>query len=400
MDFRSMNELRIDADLRNTNNWNNPVDEFNRFFRFSDGKGINNVSGFRPKSRSSGVKDIENCAFCVLVTTFEEVEWPDSLDQETGVFTYFGDKREEGDLHVTEVGGNRLLRTAFNHLHTGNRTEIPPFLVFQRRRLPDGTYMRFVGLAAPGGRGVSAYDDLVAVWRVKEKTRFQNYRARFSILNEPAIAKEWLEDLVRNVPAVKSVHCPPSWKEWVQTGRYDPLTCERTHEPRSRIDQEPRSEVERRLLELIRGTFTDREFEFAAAELVQMMDPRFSDFLVTQRGRDGGRDALGSYTVGHDSHRIKLSVIVEAKLWDPNREIGVKPMARLISRIKHRDIGVFVSTSFFGKQVQLELIEDNHPVILISGGDIARLLIANELDVPAKFGGWASRIKHRSTSLA
>ena len=45
-----MDELRIDALNRNTNNFKAEADQFNRFFRFADGRGINNTSGFRPKS--------------------------------------------------------------------------------------------------------------------------------------------------------------------------------------------------------------------------------------------------------------------------------------------------------------------------------------------------------------
>ena len=75
-----MDELRVDASYRNTGNWKKPHDEFNRFFRFADGKGINNTAGFRPKSRAGGNTDVTACAFCVLVTNFGEHEWPDLLD--------------------------------------------------------------------------------------------------------------------------------------------------------------------------------------------------------------------------------------------------------------------------------------------------------------------------------
>ena len=88
--------LLVDASYRNTNDWKQPQDVFNRFFRFSDGKGINNTSGFRPKSKIQDKIDIVHCAFCVLVTNFGETEWPDSLDHENGIFTYYGDNRAPG----------------------------------------------------------------------------------------------------------------------------------------------------------------------------------------------------------------------------------------------------------------------------------------------------------------
>lgn len=392
-----MNELRIDLSLRNTNNPNNPNDVFNRFFRFSDGRGINNTSGFRAKSKADQTTDIENCAFCLLVTTFGEAEWPDSLDYESGVFTYFGDKRTEGDLHKTTVGGNRLLRNIFNKLHVDQRELIPPILVFENYKGVDGSYMRFLGLVAPGAQGVSSFDDLVAVWRIKDRNRFQNYRSLFTVLKENLVSKVWLEDLVNGINPSDSIYCPLSWKRWVETGIYDPLTCQRKREPRSKENQAPQNNNESNVLKNVMEGFSDREFEFAAVSIVELMDPRFKDFIVTQRSRDGGRDAIGTYQVGHADHQIQLTAIVEAKLWKENSDIGVKPMSRLISRIKHRDIGVFITTSCFNKQVQKELIDDNHPVILISGGDIARVLIANELDLPEKFFAWSENIKKHAS---
>lgn len=128
------------------------------------------------------------------------------------------------------------------------------------------------------------------------------------------------------------------------------------------------------------ASLTPRQFEFAAAELLTLMDARFIDRTVTREVRDGGRDVIAQYLVGHGDHAIPLHVSVEAKLWNESSAVGVKPMMRLVSRLKHRDFGVFITTSFFDKTVQEELIEDGHPVILVSGGDIARILIANELE--------------------
>lgn len=385
-------DLHIDGSYRNTNNPNNPNDVFNRFFQFRDGRGINNVSGFRAKSKAEGSRDIEKCGFCLLVTNFGETEWPDELDRESGLFTYYGDNRRDGLLHETAVGGNRLLRRVFTDVHTGQREPIPPFLVFERHKKSGKTYMRFLGLAAPGARGVSAFDDLVAVWRVSGVTRFQNYRALFTILKEEITPRAWLEDLVDGVSPAGSRHCPKAWSQWVSTGLYKPLTCERGFEPRTLKDQLPQNDAERVILDQILNGLTDRQFEFAAAALVNLMDERFSQMTVTPRVRDRGRDAVGQYRVGHHNHQVHLEVLVEAKRWGQNNNVGVEPMARLISRIKHRDIGVFVTTTCFNQQVQEELIEDRHPVILVSGGDIARILIARELDGKVKLSAWLDLI--------
>jgi hypothetical protein len=141
----------------------------------------------------------------------------------------------------------------------------------------------------------------------------------------------------------------------------------------------PRSPRELQVLQAVHSALSDREFEFAASALTGLIDARFVDLVVTRPVRDGGRDGIGSYRVGHDQHQVMLSVFVEAKRWRMDRAVGVKPMMRLIARLKHRDVGVFITTSFFDQQVQRELIEDNHPVLLVTGGDVARILIQNEL---------------------
>ncbi len=89
---------------------------------------------------------------------------------------------------------------------------------------------------------------------------------------------------------------------------------------------------------------------------------------------------VATYRIGHDLHAVILEASIEAKRWKTDSAIGVKPMMRLISRLKHRDLGVLVTTSYFDKQVQQELIEDGHPVLLVSGDDIARLLISKDFD--------------------
>jgi len=387
--------LRVDKTYKNTNNWKNKEDQFNKFFRFSDGKGINNVSGFRPKSNNlTPENDIISSAFCVLITNFGETEWPDDLDLETGVFTYFGDNRSPGTiLDETTIGGNKLLQTTFSHLHTQSRNLVKPFLCFESLKISGKSYMKFLGLAAPGAQGVSSTEDLVAVWKVKGNDRFQNYKSIFTILNEDEVSKSWLEDLVSGVTSTDSIYCPKSWLAWVNTGIYNALECKREIKPRSKLDQSPSTNEEKQVLDYIINNLSDREFEYASAEIVRLIDKSFKDLVVTRASKDGGRDVIGTYHLGHSKHQVRLSVYIEAKKWKQSSSIGVKPMMRLISRLRSRDIGVFITSSFFDKQVQSELIEDGHPVMLISGGDISKVLINSDLSSPNSLSAWVSGIK-------
>jgi len=375
-------------------NWTHESDQFNKFFRFSDNRGITNAQGFRPKSLSGGSTAITDCVFCLLITTLREPEWPDALERDAGVFTYYGDNRDAGAaIADTHIGGNRLLERVFERLHVGDRRSIPPFLAFQKYvGASGGTYMRFLGLAVPGAQGMSSLEDLVAVWRRTGDERFQNYKATFTILNDSEVSHAWLDAIVSGDEPLAATGCPPAYARWVQTGRYIPLITEPKSTPRTKTEQQPKTAQEVNVLEYVK-TFTPRQFEYAAADLLGMMDARFVDIRVTREVRDGGRDVIAKYKVGHGDHGIPLDVSVEAKLWDRAGAVGVKPMMRLISRLKRRDFGVFITTTFFDKTVQEELIEDGHPVILVSGGDIARILIENEI-VGSSLDRWIDGIRN------
>ena len=124
--------------------------------------GVGALGGFR-KATSNG-----RVLFCALVSSLVDLDWPDELDELSGVFTYYGDNRRPGKpLHDTPLGGNRMLRDWFDALHDGRREEIPPLFVFTNG--PKGRDKVFRGLVVPGVAGMSADRDLVAVWRKGRK---------------------------------------------------------------------------------------------------------------------------------------------------------------------------------------------------------------------------------------
>lgn len=56
-------------------------------------------------------------AYVVLYTSMEELEWPDYLDEETGIFRYYGDNRQPGRaLTDTKKKGKFNFR---NHIFKG-----------------------------------------------------------------------------------------------------------------------------------------------------------------------------------------------------------------------------------------------------------------------------------------
>ncbi len=365
--------LTIDVNYRNTNNWRNGHDEFNSFFRFADGLGINNNAGFRFKRRVGGKSAVDDAAFVILVTALAEAQWPDALDLQTGLFVYYGDNRTPNrEIAKTPIGGNGFLEKHFDRLHTGKREEVTPVLVFQS----SPGVMRFLGLVVPGADGMTSDDDLVAVFRVAEGRRFANYRATFTVLDTMDVSKAWLEDLVGGVVPAKSAHCPKAWRVWVETGKIHALRAAMGPRPRTKAQQEPQDPAERAVLDTVTEALSARQFEFLAREVVALLGRRHIDaaeLMVTRASVDGGFDVAGSFVFGHGHHSVRLPLRAEAKKWKGS--IGIKEMKRLISRMRHRFLGVFVTTSWFNEQVQKELIEDEVPIVLVSGGDLARLLL-------------------------
>ena len=65
----------------------------------------------------------------------------------------------------------------------------------------------------------------------------------------------------------------------------------------------------------------------------------------------------------------------------------MKEVSRLISRLRHRQFGVLVTTSVIARQAYEEVREDRHPIIFISGRDITEILIKNGYNTGDRVSG-------------
>ena len=54
-------------------------------------------------------------------------------------------------------------------------------------------------------------------------------------------------------------------------------------------------------------------------------------------------------------------------------------MSRLISRIRYRQFGILVTTSFVNSQAYSEVIEDGHPILIVTASNIADILRRNAI---------------------
>ena len=349
---------------------------------------VGNSGGFRKCKKSVKGKKINEPAYVCIFSTGEELEWRDELDRTLGRFTYWGDNRKAGNpICKTGLGGNAFLQEIFNNNSLGLRKKIAPVFVFQKA---GGRDVIFLGLAVPGDRRIRPQDSLVAVWAQNNDGRYQNYKSVFTILDVSEIDRRWLHDLEYN-DGYSSPYAPKVWKKWVDKGTYTPLITEKNPIQYRRKNEQipPHSSEEFKMLQAIIDYFPDPyDFEECACKIAQIMDSNIIQISTTRRVRDGGRDANGKYRVGNPSNGIELEFALEAKRYDVNSSVGVKETSRLISRIKNRQFGIIVTTSYVGNQAYKEIIEDQHPIIIISGKDIIDILVKAGINDLNMVNGW------------
>jgi hypothetical protein len=350
--------------------------------------GVDNGAGFRHLGQRPNVNTLK---LVVLKSSLSDLNWPDSLDRERGLFVYYGDNHSPHELHDTPRQGNLILRNLFAEAHnTRSSQHFPPILLFGNT----GTFrdVQFLGLAVPGAEGLSGDDDLVAVWRTAANgARFQNYKAIFTVLDVPCVSRLWIED-IKQGKIVDSEHAPTTWLDWVKSRKFRPLKSQPIMTIRSKKMQLPSGQLAA-FTDLIYETYRAVPFAFerCAMEIAKLFLPDIHHEQLTRPWRDGGRDATGLYRIGKDAGSIDVEFALEAKCYAPSSAVGVRDTSRLISRLRHRQFGILVTTSYLHEQAYKEVIQDGHPVVIIAAKDIADKFMA-------KFGSvetarsWIERI--------
>lgn len=327
----------------------------------------------------------------VLTSNLAEPDWPDEFDPVTGRFVYYGDNRKPGQqLHDTPRFGNRLLKNVFDLAHSDRRNEVPPILIFTSES--PGRSFRFRGLAVPGHPGMPPTEDLVAVWKTTGGERFQNYRAVFTILDAAVISREWIRARGSGVPIGAA---PPAvWRTWVENGVAKPLEAPRTHLVRTKAEQLPANDNDKNLIGVIKERYKNNAFGFeaCAGALTKLLLGNVTKLDLTRPWRDGGRDGIGMLQLGSGSASIEAAFALEAKCYGLSNSVGVREVSRLISRIKHREFGVLVTTSFVDRQAYKEVVDDGHPVIFVAALDIVRLVRDAGCSSPALLSRWLDGI--------
>jgi len=342
-------------------------DQFSRWFKESIGKSISTMGGMRPLKK----KDGSALAFLILVSNSRgkpsglENPWEDHLDLYNGTLTYLGDaKKSTNHIRPENYSGNKCLLLIQESILMNDLQKVPPILYFRKERI-----------------GKTTFYGLLVLEKV-EKIRFEqqghpipNYKFNLSLLNVDFISLKWLKQRYLSEP---ETFAPNAWKNYVENGKIENYFCEKNRII-NKEDQLPTDINNLKLLNDFVSFYSSREFELLIPELMKLLNKNM-EIITTRITRDGGFDFYGNYPIPELNHKLPFKG--EVKLWKTTSRIGVKEVCRLIARLERGEFGIFVTTSYFSKQAQEEILRDKVPVKLIDGKQLYSLL---------RMMGWISK---------
>jgi Restriction endonuclease AspBHI N-terminal/Restriction endonuclease len=328
------------------------------------GSGMRNMGGIRPLKFTELRESVT--AAIVLVTDERSAgsaanPWDDLVDLHHGRIVYWGDAKFDPRKTVDDFPGNRALREAFNQVLDSQMAIVPPILHFSKRA--SGT-LTFSGLCA--------LDRLELTWFEDHGRPVRNYRAHLAILDEEFVDVERLHSRIRATSRASLVGLGPrAWRRY-QDGVVDRL---RVWAPavRSTTAQLPASGTgDATLLNQLVG-LSPTGFEAAVVSLLNELDEVRHNITRTRPTADGGFDFFGSFTLPPPI-QYEIPFRGEAKKYARSTPVGPKDVSRLVARLSRGQYGIFVTTSYFTKQTQEEVLEDRYPTTLVAGADLVRIM--------------------------
>jgi hypothetical protein len=176
-------------------------------------------------------------------------------------------------------------------------------------------------------------------------------------------------------------HAPPTWNRWVKQGRVAIPGIRRrvlASAVRTTKEQQPDpGSLEAATLETLYRFYDDRKHAFellasrVAAEVLRESGARYKEGWLSRSSGDGGVDFVGRIDMGSVSASTPVVVLGQAKCILPTSSISPEQVARVVARLRRGWIGVYVTTGSFSRQAQVEIIDDQYPLVLIAGRTLA-----------------------------
>jgi HJR/Mrr/RecB family endonuclease len=337
-------------------------DQFVSWFSI-EGSGIGNSGGIRA-AKHAFLKS-EFPSYIVLITretTHRVVNpWEDIVDYGTATILYWGDAKFDDTKSYPDFKGNKRLLQVWESVLSGNLLDVPPILHFSK---PKSGQVKFNGLCV--------LKDLSISWFQQEEKPIKNYRAELVILDCEEVHVNWLHDIAKSSNQGELPKSTPKvWKDYIKgnTRKLDIFKKDIKHKEEQ---LPPEGSVEAGLLQNLHD-LTPTEFEAVVVELFKNLPHVNHKITRTRPTSDGGFDFYGQFSIPYPIH-YEIGFLGEVKKYARTTSVTPKDVSRLVARLSRGQFGLFVTTSYFTKQTQQEVLEDGYPVKLFSGIDLVNFL--------------------------
>ncbi|MEQ4209646.1 restriction endonuclease [Actinopolymorpha sp. B9G3] len=324
--------------------------------------------------------------------------WHDEFDLDHGHVRYYGDhKPRTMGLPGVTAGNKALLEAVRFHAGTsaGERVLAPPLLLFRSitvrkegRAIVKG-YVEFCGAAVIEGLEHVVQRD-PATGR-----SFPNLLLDLAVVDMSecgdTLDLRWLDD--RRDPTLTAEeaarHAPQAWKRWIKEGsaaiprirRRVVSSRVKSHDAQLPVPGSLEDNALRKLYHFFDGR--KHAFEYlasrVAAQLLSRSGSVYRDGWLTRIGGDGGMDFVGRLDVGTTATSTPLVVLGQAKCIIPDSSVSPDQVARVVARLRRGWLGIFVTTGTFSRRAQIEVIDDQYPLVLVPG----RVLVDQVLRIAA-----------------
>ncbi|MRS12555.1 MAG: restriction endonuclease [Actinobacteria bacterium] len=313
--------------------------------------------------------------------------WHDVFDLDHGYVRYFGDHKAVTSKPLGETRGNAALYRELQ-LHQSasifDRARATPLVIFRAVTVAgvQKGHLEFCGL------GVIEQAQLIVQWDEREKRSYPNYVFDVALLDlaaeDETLDWAWINarrDSTRTDSEVLRM-APLSWQTWVREGN-TALRRIRRQVARNRImtqaEQLPApSSPEGQVLDAVYRAFDGRKATFeslasaVAGRVIGAGTGRYHEGWLTQPSSDRGIDFVGRLDAGSEDASTHLVVLGQAKCIKPTSSVSAEQLSRVVARLKRGWIGAYVTTGTYSKGAQLEMIEDDYPVVLVHGLRLAK----------------------------
>ncbi|MGE2736090.1 restriction endonuclease [Mycolicibacterium vaccae] len=328
--------------------------------------------------------------------------WHDEFDLDHGHVRYFGDHKPSTVGLPGATTGNRLLLDAAR-LHGGTTHEerllAPPLFLFRAITVHRGGKAVVKGYVEFCGAAIIERLEHVVQRDPKTGRSFPNLSLDLAVVSGGEIDGvdfRWIDD--RRNPALTAAetlrHAPESWRRWINQGRIAIPGIRRrvlASAVRSNKEQQPAvGSAEATFLQGLYQFYDGRKHAFellasrVAAEVLRESGARYKEGWLSRSSGDGGVDFIGRIDMGSLEASTPVVVLGQAKCIQPTSSVSPEQVARVVARLRRGWIGVYVTTGSFSRQAQVEIIDDQYPVVLIAGGTLATTV---QRMVQANYGG-------------